>query len=78
VTAVGLYNLVLGRVTCPRCGGGVDAEVETRLGYVHEVLTLRVGDPYPWNHPAMPSGRPADGGRPGLIPDGDAPPSPPE
>jgi hypothetical protein len=35
--------------------------VETRLGHVHEVLALRVGDRYPWNHPRMPSGRHAGG-----------------
>lgn len=54
---MGLYNLVSGRMTCPRCGAGVEAEVETRLGYMHEQTALRVGDRYPWNHPAMPSQR---------------------
>ena len=58
---MGLFNLVTGELTCPRCGRRVEAEVETRLGYMHEMRTLRVGDPYPWNHPAMPSGRPPGG-----------------
>ena len=110
---MGLFNLVRGRVTCPRCRLEVDAEAGLRLGYAHAGLTLRVGDRYPWTHPPMPSRRPADGdavgdgyavcpacgrdffvrvvvegdvvrrlepdgGRPGLIPGGDAPPSPPE
>ena len=55
---MGLFNVVRGEVTCPRCGRRVEAAVEVRLGYVHEGRTLRVGDPYPWNHPAMPSERP--------------------
>lgn len=58
---MGLFNTVRGRLTCPRCGREVEAEVETRLGYVHEVAALRVGDRYPWNHSGMPSRRPAGG-----------------
>ena len=58
---MGLFNVVVGRVTCPRCGRGVEAEVETRLGYMHELATVRVGDRYPWNHPDMPSRRPPGG-----------------
>lgn len=58
---MGLFNLVSGRTTCPRCGNEIDAEVETRLGFVHQVQALRVGDHYPWNHPEMPTARP-DGG----------------
>jgi uncharacterized protein (UPF0212 family) len=58
---MGLYNRVVGSLTCPRCGAMVEAEVETHLGYMHDVLTLRVGDRYPWNHPAMPSECPAAG-----------------
>ena len=58
---MGLYNLVTGPLTCPRCGRAIEAEVETRLGYMHDVLSLRVGDRYPWNHPQMPCQRPPDG-----------------
>jgi uncharacterized protein (UPF0212 family) len=58
---MGLYNLVVGRLTCPRCGTEVEAEVETRLGYVHQVLTLRVGDRYPWGHPDLAADRPTGG-----------------
>jgi hypothetical protein len=58
---MGLYNLVSGRMTCPRCGTVMDAEAETRLGYMHEVLALKVGDRYPWSHPEMPSHRPEGG-----------------
>jgi uncharacterized protein (UPF0212 family) len=58
---MGLYNVVRGRLTCPRCGQEVEADVETRLGYVHDVLTLRVGEHYPWNHPEMPPSRPEGG-----------------
>jgi hypothetical protein len=58
---MGLYNVVRGRLTCPRCGRDVEVDVETRLGYVHEVLTLRVGERYPWNHPEMPPSRPEGG-----------------
>lgn len=110
---MGLFNRVVGALTCPRCGAAVEADVESRLGYTHDVLTLRVGDRYPWNHPAMSPARPADGNavgdgyavcpacgrdffvrvvvegdvvrrlepdreRPGMVPDGEAPPSPPE
>jgi uncharacterized protein (UPF0212 family) len=58
---MGLFNIVRGGMRCPRCGRAIEAEVETRLGWVHRLLTLRVGDRYPWNHPEMPSTRP-DGG----------------
>jgi uncharacterized protein (UPF0212 family) len=58
---MGLFNRVTGPLTCPRCGAAVEAEAETRLGYVHEVLSLGVGDRYPWNHPRMPSRRPPEG-----------------
>jgi uncharacterized protein (UPF0212 family) len=58
---MGLFNIVRGEMTCPRCGRPIDAEVETRLGWVHQVLTLRVGDTDPWNHPDMPSIRPCGG-----------------
>jgi uncharacterized Zn finger protein (UPF0148 family) len=57
---MGLFNLVFGKMTCPRCGDTVDAEVETRLGYAHQAV-LRVGERYPWNHPAMPPCRPEGG-----------------
>ena len=57
---MGLFNLVSGSVTCPRCGNTVDAQVETRLGYAHQAA-LRVGESYPWNHPAMPPRRPEGG-----------------
>lgn len=58
---MGLFNIVRGDMTCPRCGEQIEVEVETRLGWMHELLTLNVGDRYPWNHPEMPSLRP-DGG----------------
>ena len=58
---MGLFNIVRGEMTCPRCDREIDAEVETRLGWMQALLTLRVGDPYPWNHPGMPSRR-SDGG----------------
>lgn len=58
---MGLFNIVRGEVVCPRCGRQIEAEIETRLGWVHQVLTLRVGDTYPWNHPDMPSARPGGG-----------------
>jgi hypothetical protein len=58
---MGLFNIVRCEMTCPRCGGVIDAEIETRLGWMHQLLTLRIGDRYPWNHPEMPSSRP-DGG----------------
>jgi hypothetical protein len=58
---MGLFNIVRGSLTCPRCDLPIEAEVETRLGWMHHVLTLHVGDRYPWNHPDMPSHRP-DGG----------------
>lgn len=58
---MGLFNRVTGPLTCPRCGQLVEAEVETRLGCAHEVLSLRVGDRYPWNHPRMPPRRPPGG-----------------
>lgn len=57
---MGLFNLISGRITCPRCGNEVDAEAETRLGYAHQAA-LRVGDSYPWNHPDMQSRRPEGG-----------------
>ena len=51
---MGLFNIVCGRLTCPRCGGEVDAEVETKLGYMSELAELKVGDRYPWASPAFP------------------------
>ncbi len=58
---MGLFNIVRDEMTCPQCGHQIDAEVETRLGWMHQMLTLRVGDPYPWNDPDMPSERPCGG-----------------
>lgn len=58
---MGLYNLVRGRMTCPRCEADIEAEVETRLGDMQGGVTLSVGERYPWNHPNMPSRRPEGG-----------------
>ena len=58
---MGLFNVIHGEVTCPRCGRRVEAAVEVRIGHVHEGATLRVGEAYPWNHPAMPAARPPGG-----------------
>ena len=58
---MGLFSVIHGEVTCPRCGRRVEAAVEVRIGHVHEGTTLRVGEAYPWNHPAMPAARPPGG-----------------
>lgn len=54
---MGLYNLVTGRMTCPRCQRVCEVEVETRLGDVSQVASLQLGDRYPW----PPNHRPLDG-----------------
>jgi uncharacterized protein (UPF0212 family) len=58
---LGLFNIVRGEMACPHCGRVIGAEVETRLGWTHQLLTLRVGDHFPWNHPEMLSLRPEGG-----------------
>ncbi|MCA9067406.1 MAG: hypothetical protein KDA84_00685 [Planctomycetaceae bacterium] len=45
---MGLYNIVMGQMICPRCHQLCQVEVETRLGDVSQVQTLHVGDCYPW------------------------------
>ena len=60
---MGLFNLVRGGMTCPRCGSDILAEVETKLGDMSNLTELCLGDLYPWHSGKTPEngGRPAEG-----------------
>ena len=56
---MGTYNIIHCTIDCPRCGSASEVEAEVRFGRTAEMLTLEVGDPYPW----VPHAPPAKGGR---------------
>lgn len=54
------YNILQTTLKCPRCGEEVESEVACHFGNTGQMLTLKIGDAYPWT----PGRQPKNGGRP--------------
>ena len=54
------YNILRTTVKCPRCGEEVETEVACHFGNTTQMLTLAIGDTYPW----ITGRQPQNGGRP--------------
>ncbi|MEM7247846.1 MAG: hypothetical protein AAF533_21085 [Acidobacteriota bacterium] len=45
---MGTYNTAREEMSCPRCGVSGRVEVELHLGLTHQMVTVEIGDPYPF------------------------------
>jgi ribosomal protein L37E len=58
--SMGSFNTLRTTVACPRCGAVGEVEIEMRFGDASNMLTLCLGERYPWR----PRKQPQNGGRP--------------
>ena len=59
---MGTYNRIAAHMTCPRCTASVEVEIDVHFGSTASMLTLEIGDRYPFHEGRMPhNGGPVEG-----------------